>query len=205
MTPGLFVTIDGLGGAGKTTTAQLVVEELHTRALPALYTHEPSDSATGRFVREQFGSINGPALACLVAADRLDHVARVISPALEAGTIVICDRYVASSLVLQSLDGVPASYITALNSPAPRPDLAVVLEASADTAWSRIVGRGSHGRFEEHRAQSDAEHRAYAQVAADLTSQGWNMHTVDTEATAAPQVAVMIADLITETSQTLQL
>lgn len=201
MSPGLFVTIDGLGGAGKTTTAQLVVDELHMRALPALYTCEPSDSPIGRFVRAQFGTINGAALACLVAADRLDHVADVINPALRSGTIVVCDRYVASSLVLQSLDGVPVSYINALNSPAPRPDLAVVLEASADTAWSRITGRGSHGRFEEHRTQSDAEHRAYTQIAAELTQQGWNLHTIDTETAAPPQVTSRIVDLIVAMSR----
>jgi dTMP kinase len=196
MTCGLFVTIDGLGGVGKTTTARLVVDELHKRALPALYTREPSDSPTGRFVREQFGTMRGHALACLVAADRLDHVTTIIIPALQAGTTVICDRYIASSLVLQSLDGVPSAYIADLNSPARRPDLAVVLEAGAQTAWARINQRGSHGRFEEHREQSDVEHRAYKQVAADLKIQSWNIHTIDSETTTAPQVAGQIVELI---------
>lgn len=199
MTSGLFVTIDGLGGAGKTTTARLVVDALRARGQRAIYTREPSDSPTGRFVREQYGSIRGHGLACLVAADRHDHVTTVILPALQAGTIVICDRYVASSLVLQHLDGVSTAYVTHLNAPLPRPDLAVILEASADTAWARIIGRGSHGRFEDDRQQSCAEHAAFQQVAADLIDQGWNLHTIDTEATSAPQVAAQIADLISAT------
>jgi dTMP kinase len=193
---GLFVTIDGIGGAGKTTVAQLSVEQLQAQGRPALYTREPSDSDTGRFLREQVGSLRGHALACLVAADRFDHVATVVAPAVERGTIVVCDRYVASSLVLQPLDGVPEAYVEQINAPAQHPDLAVVLLAAAETAWARVSQRGSHGRFEEGIEQSHAEYRAYRRVATSLHSRGWNIHTVDADDTTAPQVAVAILELI---------
>lgn len=67
------------------------------------------------------------ARACLVAADRYHCLATEIRSALAAGKIVLCDRYVASSYVLQHLDGVPIEFIEALNADANRPDLAVIL------------------------------------------------------------------------------
>jgi dTMP kinase len=193
---GLFVTIDGIGGAGKTTTARLVVDQLNKDDIRAVYTREPSDSATGQFVRAQFNSLTGHALAALVASDRFDHLATVVLPALEQATIVVCDRYVPSSLVLQPLDGVPDTYVEALNAPTLRPDLAVVLTAPPDTAWARIVGRGSHGRFEEGIDQSAAEHAAYQRITTRLRGQGWNIHALDTDIATAPQVAAAIVALI---------
>jgi dTMP kinase len=194
--PGHFVTLDGVGGAGKTTTAHLVVDILSRQGLGALYSREPSDSVIGQFVREQFGAISGHALAALVAADRFDHLATVISPARRAGTIVVCDRYVASSLVLQALDGVPEAYIEELNAPAPQPDLAVLLTADPDTAWARVSQRGSHGRSEESPQQSAAEHAAYQRIGARLQARGWNVATLDTASAGPAEVAEAVVSLI---------
>ena len=193
---GQFVTIDGIGGAGKTTIAHHVVALLQERDHRAVYTREPSDSALGTFLRTHFDTIEGHALACLVTADRLDHVAGVINPAVQAHTTVICDRYIAASMVLQPLDGVPTAYIEHLNAPARRPDLAVVLSVDAQTAWSRVSQRGSHGRFETSPDQFRAEHTAYQHVTTTLRQRSWNIHTIDTTAATITDVASRIVDLM---------
>lgn len=88
-------------------------------------------------------------MACLVAADRYHHLITDIRPRLAAGAIVICDRYVASSYVLQRMDGVSLEFIDAINDGADVPDLAVILTAAPEVAADRIYRRGSYGRFEQ--------------------------------------------------------
>ncbi|WP_078294449.1 dTMP kinase [Mycobacterium sp. D16R24] len=198
--PGLLVTLDGMAGAGKTTTAHLVAEQLQLGGHTALYTCEPTDSPLGRFVREHFPTITGHALACMVAADRHEHLTNVIDPAINQTHIVICDRYLVSSLVLQPLDAVPAAYVQALNAPMRQPDLAIVLSASPHIAWTRIARRGRRGRFESSIQELHTQHNAYRQVAAALTQHGWNMHIIDTSDTAAAAVADQIAALIAATA-----
>lgn len=189
---GLFVTIDGIGGAGKTTTARLVTDQLQSQGRTALSTREPSDTALGQFVRDHFSTINGEALACLVTADRLHHLATVVQPHLTAGAVVVCDRYIVSSLVLQPLDGVPHHYVDLLNTPARPPDLAVVLFAEPDTARDRVTHRGSHGRFETNPQQFDDEYAAYQQAALTLPTRGWTIHTIDTTNITSDEAARQI-------------
>lgn len=196
MAIGCFVTVDGIGGAGKTTIANAVVDMLNQQGLSALYTREPTDLPIGRVVREQFEAVSGYSLAALVAADRFEHLATVIDPARQAGTIVVCDRYVASSLVLQTLDGVPEDYVEKLNEPATKPDLAILLTAEPQTAWTRIAQRGSHGRFEQRAEQSTAEHLAFQRVGDLLRSRGWKVATFSTDTADPDVVAEAIVSLI---------
>lgn len=127
-----------------------------------------------------------------MTADRLDHVAGVINPALHAHTAVICDRYIASSMVLQPLDGVPAAYIDHLNAPGPtpRPRGGVIRRRPN----SLVPGQptGSHGRFEPTSTNSTA----YQQVSTTLQQRGWNIHTIDTTAATITDSASHIVALI---------
>ncbi|WP_282795046.1 dTMP kinase [Streptomyces sp. CC224B] len=100
---GMFVTIDGPGGVGKSTVAAAVVELLRAEGVPVHATREPSDSEIGRIARDGTDRYRGMSMACLIAADRYQHVEHEVRPALARGALVVCDRYVASSLVLQSL------------------------------------------------------------------------------------------------------
>ncbi|WP_030105539.1 dTMP kinase, partial [Actinoalloteichus caeruleus] len=145
---GVFVTLDGMGGAGKSTTTRHLNEHLAAQGYTVHVTTEPSHAELGAIARHGTDTYSRHALACLVAADRYHHLATEIRPNLAAGRIVLCDRYVASSFVLQRMDRVPIEFVEALNAAADIPDLAVILIADATVTAGRIERRGSHSRFE---------------------------------------------------------
>jgi dTMP kinase len=123
---GVFVTVDGLGGAGKSTTVQHLRRYLAEQGHTVHATTEPSYKQLGTLARHGTDTYSGHALACLVSADRYHHLDAEIRPHLAAGRIVVCDRYVAS-YVLQRMDGVPIEFIEAINAAVDVPDLAVIL------------------------------------------------------------------------------
>ncbi|BDR53745.1 hypothetical protein KIM372_16520 [Bombiscardovia nodaiensis] len=124
MSSGLFISFEGVDGAGKTTQAQRAHDFLQTKGMRSLVTREPGGTPAGLAIRElvlhgmaAFPSIavtggtdvvdasddlNARTEALLYAADRAEHVAQVIEPALERGDIVLCDRYSDSSIAYQS-------------------------------------------------------------------------------------------------------
>jgi dTMP kinase len=100
--PGLFVTFEGGEGAGKSTQIRLLAAALRERGMTVLTTREPGGSKGAEAVRHVL--LSGAAEpfgvrmeAILFAAARSDHVEQVIRPALEEGTIVLCDRFMDSS------------------------------------------------------------------------------------------------------------
>ncbi|WP_055477678.1 dTMP kinase [Sphaerimonospora mesophila] len=185
---GLFVALDGPGGAGKSTLARMLANHLADAGYPVLATREPSDGPLGQIARHQTEGFTGTALACLVAADRYHHLAAEIQPALAAGRLVVCDRYVPSSYVLQTRDGVPLDYVRQLNALALRPCLAVLVTADPAILEDRLRQRGVHSRF-EHDGSSATEVRLYDGLADVLAEDGFPLHRVDTS-DVSPQVAV---------------
>jgi dTMP kinase len=103
--PGRFIVVDGPSGVGKSTVTTLLAQRLSAAGHDVLTTGEPSNGPIGELARGGTNDYRGLALACLVAADRYHHLAVQVHPALAAGRVVVCDRYVPSSLVLQHLDG----------------------------------------------------------------------------------------------------
>jgi dTMP kinase len=108
---GILITIDGPGGVGKSTVVHLVAQALNDRAISVHVTVEPTRTPLGEHIRASTETYRGMALACLVAGDRHHHLATEILPALRAGKVVVCDRYLPSSLVLQRLDGLDPEVI----------------------------------------------------------------------------------------------
>ena len=169
---GLLVTIDGPGGAGKSTLARRTAEQLSAAGIPATATAQPSTGPMGVLARQHTHELRGLALACLVAADRYHHLDTHIRPALAAGQVVICDRYVASSYVLQALDGVDQAFIQHINAHADPPDLAVFLHCDPGELQRRLTVRGSHGRFEDTPGISHAETARFHEAALLLKQAG---------------------------------
>lgn len=167
---GLFVALEGIDGAG--TTSQLVPLRAHLRARGQTVhtTHEPSLGETGQLLRRYLrgGDVDEAALALLFAADRLQHVRTEVAPALAAGGIVLCDRYLWSSLAYQTTAEPPlaAAWVQALNVHAPAPDLTLVFTVSAATAARRRRARGHAAERFDADARQVRVAAAYAQLLA---------------------------------------
>ena len=132
-------------------------------------------------------------LACLVAADRYHHLETEVRPALAAGKIVLCDRYLATSLVLQRLDGVDPAFIWEINRLADRPDLIVILTGDPARSRARAAARGIHSRF--HRGGLDAGRREmdlYVRVSQELSDAGFAVHVHDVGEQSPDDVAAAL-------------
>ncbi len=144
---GCFVAFEGGEGAGKSTQARLLADELRRRGYDVLVTHEPGATPTGHQLRELLldprSSISPRAEALLYAADRADHVSGVIRPALDAGTIVVSDRYVDSSLAYQGagrqLSVEEVARLSAWATGGLVPQVTVVLDVRAEEGLARIA------------------------------------------------------------------
>ena len=143
---GVFVCIEGLDGSGKTTQAKLLTERL-SKNYDAVYTSEPSNGKTGTFLREcclyEEKRLPAPAEALLFAADRVEHVENEIKPALARGKIVVCDRYVYSSLAYQGSTGVNLAWIKEINSHALQPDFAIFIDVPPEQVLERLMRKKS--------------------------------------------------------------
>lgn len=102
----MFITFEGIDGSGKTTQARLLAERLRADGQEVVVTREPGGTALGEAVRDLVlhGAHVAPwAEAALYAASRAQHVEEVIRPALARGAVVVCDRYLDSSVVYQGV------------------------------------------------------------------------------------------------------
>ena len=143
---GLFIAFEGGEGAGKTTQARLVAIWLREQGYDVVTTHEPGATKIGMRLRALLldtthAGMSAHCEALLYAADRAEHVAKVIDPALERGAVVITDRYIDSSLAYQGAGrGQAIADIASLNSWATdgrEPDLTVLLDMDPAEGLSR--------------------------------------------------------------------
>lgn len=148
-TDGFLVAIDGPNGAGKSTLIEMIKNEMITRGCDVYITKEPTNTQLGEFIRDFSEKHCGISLACLVAADRYEHIENEILPELSKGKLVITDRYVLSSLILQQMDGVSNDFILHLNSGIVKPDLQVAVYANDEILQNRLKDRKTLTRFEK--------------------------------------------------------
>ncbi|HEV7979811.1 dTMP kinase [Amycolatopsis sp.] len=189
---GLFISVDGPGGAGKTTIVRHLAQMLVAQGEHVHVTAEPSTSSIGKLAWELTETVTGHALACLYAADRYHHVEAEIKPLIRSGHIVISDRYVASGLVVQRFDGVDREFLWQLNEEVERPDLAIILEADPDVITQRLSERGPHNRFQLAPDSSHHEVEYYRQATETLAATGFDILRVDCSSRPPEQSAALI-------------
>lgn len=138
---GRFIVIEGLDGAGKTTLSKLLVRDLRSRGLSALWTTEPSNSVVGRVLRTKVlrGQKTPAELeALLFAADRFLHLQNEVDPALRKGRMVVSDRYVYASLAYQGAQGLSEKWLRKINRFARKPNIAIYLDVRPEIGLRRI-------------------------------------------------------------------
>jgi dTMP kinase len=144
--PGLFIAFEGGEGSGKTTQARLIAIWLREQGFDVVATHEPGATKIGMRLRALLldtahAGMSPHAEALLYAADRAEHVASVIQPALDRGAVVITDRYIDSSLAYQGTGrGLRTADIAQLNSWATGgrlPDLTILLDMPPEAGLGR--------------------------------------------------------------------
>ncbi|TDC55300.1 dTMP kinase [Actinomadura sp. KC345] len=144
---GVFVAFEGGEGAGKTTQARLAAIWLRDHGYDVVTTHEPGATKIGMRLRAMLldrdtTGLSDRAESLLYAADRADHVANVIKPAMERGAIVVSDRYVDSSLAYQGFGRQQAvediARVNAWATGGLVPDLTVLLEVPPQTGLGRL-------------------------------------------------------------------
>jgi dTMP kinase len=194
----VFVTLDGIGGAGKSTTTRHLHQDLTAAGYTVHVTAQPSHDRFGEIARHGTDTYTGHTVACLVAADRYHHLATQIRPQLAAGRIVLCDRTSPPPTCCNGWTAVPIEFIEALNAAVDVPDLAVILTAHPAVTTRRIERRGAHSRFEAGIVTSRAEADLYRDATARLTELGWPLLTIDTTRTPIEQVTAAIAGRITQ-------
>jgi len=147
---GLFVAFEGGEGAGKSTQCKLLAAWLTERGYEVVTTREPGATPIGRQLRLMLldpdnGELAPRAEALLYAADRAQHVASVIRPALARGAVVVSDRYVDSSLAYQGvgrdLSTAEVEKLSQFATSGLRPDLTVLLDVRADAGLARTSQR----------------------------------------------------------------
>ena len=175
---GLFITLEGGEGAGKSVQSQALARRLEERGLTVVRTREPGGTALGERLRAIALDLSGAivtldplAETLLFIAARAQLVAEVIAPALERGDAVVCDRFADSTLAYQGYGrGVALETIEQLNTVATRglrPDLTVLLDLPVETGLARTGAQGTADRFgREERAFHERVRAGYRELAA---------------------------------------
>lgn len=152
---GFLLAIEGIDGAGKSTQADRVTAALRARGLEVVRTREPTDGPWGRRLRESAlrGRLSPEEELHAFMEDRRQHVAGLIRPALEAGKIVVTDRYYFSTVAYQGALGFdPVDLLQRNEAFAIEPHLLVILDLPPEEALKRVgVRDGRLSEFESRR------------------------------------------------------
>ena len=142
----MFITFEGADGCGKTTQIKLIDEYLRSKGYKTLLTREPGSKGLGEKIREILlnydGEVSSRCESFLFLADRAQHVDCIIKPALQEGTIVLCDRHTDSTVAYQGygrgLDIEEIKKLNALATGGLKPDLTIVFDVDIETSQARV-------------------------------------------------------------------
>jgi len=205
-TAGLFVVFEGGEGAGKSTQVARLAEALRSRHREVVVTREPGATPVGERIRRLVldrvagqEALAPRAEALLYAADRAQHVATVVRPALARGAVVISDRYVDSSLAYQGAGRtLPVDEISWLSSWATgglKPDLVVLLDVEPRVGLRRVAARGGEADLLESESIDFHERVRYAFL--DLASADPGRYLVLDASRPVDEIAASVAARVT--------
>ena len=155
---GKFITFEGCDGSGKSTQLKKLSEYLDAHGIPHIFTREPGGGKISEAIREILLSgknmeMTDECEALLYAASRVQHLSDRVEPALSKGELVVCDRYVDSSLAYQaSARGLGVEFIEKINSFALEkylPDVTVFIDLTPEAAFKRKHGADENDRLEQ--------------------------------------------------------
>lgn len=155
---GLFITLEGPEGAGKTTNRAYLAEQLQAQGLEVMLTREPGGTPLAEQIREILLAPHTETMSVdtellLMFAARAQHLTQVIKPALAAGKIVICDRFTDATYAYQGGGrGLDCSRIAMLEQFVQgdlRPDMTLLFDLPVEDGMARAVARGKLDRFEQ--------------------------------------------------------
>ena len=161
MNRGLFITFEGIDGAGKSTHVAWSADFLRAQGVPLTLTREPGGTALGEKIRELLletqDQVHPETEALLMFSARRQHLEEVIAPALLRGDCVLCDRFTDASFAYQGGGrGVEKAKLAALEAwvhPQLQPDLTVLFDVSAQVGRDRVARIKSPDRFERESAE----------------------------------------------------
>ena len=154
---GLFITIEGPDGSGKSTQIENIRKFFEDKNIDIVFTREPGGTPIGERIREIILDNNSKEMApmteaMLYAASRAQHVAQIIKPALDSGKVVVCDRFVDSSLAYQGYGRKLGESVSVINSYAVGdciPDVTFLMKLDPDVGKHRIAeNRDNQDRLE---------------------------------------------------------
>ena len=154
---GVFISLEGSDGCGKSTQIALLKEHLQRRGFDVVLTREPGGCPISERIREVILSLDSKGMsseceALLYAASRVEHVREVVEPALKSGKIVICDRFLDSSIAYQAYGReLGEAFVRQINEPATRramPQRTLLLELNRDQARRRMANGAPLDRLE---------------------------------------------------------
>lgn len=157
MKKGLFISFEGIDGAGKSTQINMLKKHLESKGLDVIVTREPGGSTVCNKIRDILLDKNNTELCSMAElllyyADRSQHINEVILPNINNGTCVICDRYYDSSYAYQLAGrNIAESVLDVINGLVVgdvNPDITFLLDLPLDVSEQRVSGRGEYDRLE---------------------------------------------------------
>ena len=166
----MFITFEGIEGTGKTTQIQNVKEYFESKGKEVFLTLEPGGSRVGQELRKMLLHVDNSDLTpitelFLYLADRAQHISQVIRPELEAGKVVLCDRFADSTIVYQGYGrGLDTTILQQLNEVAVDglwPDLTVILDIDPEVGLKRATDRNLEDGKAMEEGRFEAEHISF--------------------------------------------
>jgi len=200
----MFITFEGPEGCGKSTHSKRLKSYLEGKGLRVLLTREPGGTQVGKAIREMLlrpeSVLDETTEVYLFAADRSEHVSKIILPALSEEKIVISDRFIDSTIAYQiggrKLPEDLVRYLNMISSKGLIPDLTVLLDVSPEIGLKRATENGTADRFEKEVVDFHKRVRAkYLEIAKENTER---IRVINTDRKTIEEVQDQVRKIVDE-------